>query len=197
MKADDRISKNTFKSFVSLYLIETRRQALDAILDGLTLDRHMNIQALLRSKDISVINDLFFSNSSFSVEDVQALLEIYYDDMEQVEMYTKMGLVPKHLEFLGQLKDALAEISEDESFLCNFVYYMTGMNNLPNIHAMPQFRLKVGFEASLSNDALPIAYPCNNEMCFPFMVYDNNYSVIKDRLATAISYARYSGFGRT
>lgn len=194
VKGDDRVSKNTFKSFVSLYLIETRRQALDAILDGLTLDGHMNIQSLLRSKDISVINDLFFSKSSFSLKDVQELLEIQYDEGQE-QMYIEMGIVPKHLKFLDQLKDALAELSaENESLLTNFVHFMTGMEHLPNVQARPDFRLKVGFNES-SNDALPTGHTCYNEIDFPFMVYNNDYSVIKHKLATAINYARFSGFG--
>lgn len=193
---DELITKTNFKSaFASLYLIETRRKALDAIMDGLTLDTNIKIHSFFHSKDRRVIDDLLFSKASFSVEDVQELLEIQYDNEEKEQMYIEMGVIPKHVQFLDQLKEALAELSaENESLLTNFVYFMTGMDHLPNIQARPEFRLKVGFNDS-SNDALPTGHTCHNEIDFPFMVYDNDFMVIKDRISTIISYARSSAFG--
>ena len=195
VKSDDLITRENFKSaFASLYLIETRREALDAILEGLTMNGSMKIHSFFHSKDHRVINDLLFARTSFSVEDVQELLEIEYEEGME-ENYFNMGVVPNHLQFLGQLKKALGELSaENESVLSDFVYFMTGMEHLPNTHAHPEFRLKIGF-TDADNDALPTGHTCHYLIDFPFMVYNNDFMVIKDKLSTVIDHARSAGFG--
>ena len=195
VKSDDLITTENFKpTFASLYLIETRRQALDAILDGLTLTGSVKIHSFFHSKDHRVLNDLLFARTSFSVEDVQALLEIVYEE-EMEEKIIEMGLVTTHVKFLDQLKEALGELSaENESALSDFVYFMTGMEHLPNTRAHPDFRLKVGFTYA-DNDALPTGHTCETLIDFPIMVYDNDFMVIKDKISKVIEHARSAGFG--
>lgn len=210
--AKDEITKENFKTvFVPLYVLETRFKAINSILDGLTLNNRIKIHAFFDHRPLEVFDGSLFSGTSFSVQDVTDLLWVNCD-YEGLESESLEKIVDSHSKFLKDLKMAILELSEEHSmykqiskakeissstksssFLVDFVYFMTGMEYLPSLQAIPDFKLLIEFEFKGDQEILPTGHTCHNTITFPSTVYGNNYEMIKHKLCLAVRYGK--GFG--
>jgi hypothetical protein len=152
----------------------------------------------LKCQPLEAINQTFFSKPSFSVQDIIVLLKPFYENeiIDEVsrdnhELFMKQTL-PQALEALEKIEK---ESKKDSSFLADFLFFSTGSRWIPYSNGMPDFNLSILF-VNIPDDSLPATHTCENLICIPWGVYDNNVVILMEKLQKAVIYALVAGYDR-
>ena len=192
LKEEDTISQDNYEKYVFLRVVKMRDIAISSLEEGFTLGGVLKIQKPFWLIPPIVLNKLLFDNPSYTPDDIIKAFKIHHSDedrfLERVEM--------QEFFFENTLPETLRILSEkDDSFLRNFLFYVTGASFLPHLDANPQFKITIAFSTDSEIDNLPTASTCVNELQIPAEVYDNNAEVFAERLETAVNLGKVAGFG--
>ena len=191
LNEEDTITQDNYEQYAFLLVVKMRDIAVSSLEEGFTLGGVFNIQKPFWQVPPVVINKLLFNNPSYTLEDIMKTFRTHYsyDDifLERQEM--------QKFFFENTLPETLRISSEkDDSFLKNFLFYVTGASFFPHLDGNPQFKITIAFTDS-NNDSLPTADTCANELHIPAEVYDNDAVVFAERLETAVNLGKVGGYG--
>jgi len=198
---------NIKNAFIPLVMLETRRVAINGMLEGLTLADTIDLHLIFRHYPKEVVNKVLFNNPEVRMEDIFPLNPEYdialslhatettnagtFDPVANDICYSNMKL------FIEDTLPSVFEIlsGKSDTFLSDFVYYVTGTPYVPYLEANPNWKIKVEFSLNMTSEFLPAAATCDNCLQVPFCVYDNDKEVICKKFESAMKNGKKAGFG--
>ena len=146
------------------------------------------LQDILGSQPLQAINQQFFGSGPCSVDDVVCLLEPYYDGKFPTEEESV-----KHEKFMKEtLPDALETLTKrHESFLLDFVFFVSGSRCIPSFNGFPDFRFKIFFNNNVTNEHLPRTHTCENLLHVPWDVYGNKLDLLVRKLGQSTELGKF------
>lgn len=199
-----------FTELVPDQCINSRRIALDALSNGLTLKNSDN-EVIFDPKDffgampLEVAQKLLFSRPTLTAEDVIGALVPKFDEgveqwdgdpadrldhKREQELFYEQTFKP----FLRKKGENEKEDDVGSSFLTRFVECCTGLNYLPFVDGKPGNAITVEFNYTEPEPgAHPKFWTCNNVIVFPGYLYDGNNEVFEEKMEQAIelSYGQF------
>jgi len=168
---------NLFKEAIPSFFVESRKLAIDALIEGVTLNGKVKVQTIFRIMPLKVVTTLGFSNPKITADDLIAVLKRAEQEFAQ---FAKESLRSQKMFFEETLKNVLR--ASDESFLKDFVSFTTGLKFLPCEGAgNPRSVILIEFSHS-NEEQLPYSHTCDNAIVFPCHAYNCSEEMLKSKL---------------
>mmetsp|Transcript_34639 Transcript_34639/g.42356 ORF Transcript_34639/g.42356 Transcript_34639/m.42356 type:complete len:322 (-) Transcript_34639:75-1040(-) len=180
-------AENFFTKVIPGYFVDSRRLAIDSIVEGLTLNGTVELQALFHSMPLHIVSELAFLKPNLEAEDVIKALEPKYFGGEVLKEIQKDFFEGPFIEFMKEQENK-------DDFLSKFVHFCTGLYFLPDHRAQPSFKIVVEFneDNDLGYGALPKAHTCENTLVLPRDAYDGSKETLEEKLGKAIAFTSAS-----
>jgi HECT-domain (ubiquitin-transferase) len=187
-----------FRKTANVYFIESRKIALDAWKDGLSLGGNINLPTLFRGIPMDYIDRMIFAAKDVTAKAVLSVIQVVYDESiqeftEAQKMIIQKGNGYDDDPWMGCLPELLrAKETADRTFMTQFVRHCTGSDYMPHPESNPDYHIIIEFnnKESESPESLPVVHTCSNVLKLPGSAYNGSYEVLEDKLLAALAYSK-------